>query len=61
MSDCDDLRAAARGLLDAEEAHRLAPTLENASLLARARRQVEEILKREPDCSIGSAQQRNLG
>jgi hypothetical protein len=39
-----DLREAARELLAAEEAYRLAPTLERTSALARARRRVEEVL-----------------
>lgn len=40
--DMDALRAACRRLLDAEQAYRLAPTLENASRLTRARRAVED-------------------
>jgi hypothetical protein len=36
--------AAGRELLDAEEAHRMAPTLDNASRLARARRAVEQAM-----------------
>jgi hypothetical protein len=47
MSDCDELRAAARELLGADEAYRHAPTLENTSRLARARRRVEELLASE--------------
>ncbi len=44
-----ELRGAAQQLLDAEEAHRMSPTLENASRLIRARRWVEELLtNREP-------------
>jgi hypothetical protein len=44
-SDLSYLRGAARALLDAEQAHRMSPTLENASLLTRARRGVEDVLK----------------
>jgi hypothetical protein len=39
--DVDALRTASHELLDAEEAYRFAPTLENTSRLARARRAVE--------------------
>jgi hypothetical protein len=42
--ELEALRSASRNLLDAEEAHRMSPTLENASLLARARRAVEDAL-----------------
>jgi hypothetical protein len=38
------LRSASRELLDAEEAHRMSPTLDNASRLARARRAVKDAL-----------------
>lgn len=48
MNDCDQLRDAARELLNADEAYRKAPTLENTSQLARARRRVEDLLAREP-------------
>lgn len=45
----DELRIAARGLLDAEEVNRLhGEALENQSRLARARRRVEELLAKEP-------------
>jgi hypothetical protein len=44
MSECDDLRELARELLDAEEAYRHAPTLQNTSRLARARRRLETVL-----------------
>lgn len=47
MTDCDELQVAARDLLDTEEAHRMAATLENASRLARARRKVAELLPPE--------------
>jgi hypothetical protein len=40
----DDLRGLARELLDAEEAYRFAPTLENTSRLGRARRRLEAVL-----------------
>jgi hypothetical protein len=43
-----ELRGVARELLDAEEAHRMRPTLKNASRLARARRAVEALLPKEP-------------
>lgn len=43
-----ELRIAARGLMDAEEAYRRAPSLENQSLLARARRRVGDALAVEP-------------
>jgi hypothetical protein len=39
--DVEALRRACRELLDAEEAYRFAPTLENTSRLARARRAAE--------------------
>jgi hypothetical protein len=42
-----ELRIAVRGLLDADEAFRHAPTLENTSRLARARRRAEELLASE--------------
>jgi hypothetical protein len=42
--ELEALRSASRNLLDAEEAHRMTPTLENASLLSRARRAVEDAL-----------------
>jgi hypothetical protein len=42
--ELETLRSASRELLDAEEAHRMSPTLENASRLARARRAVEDVL-----------------
>jgi hypothetical protein len=45
--ELEALRSASRNLLDAEEAHRMSPTLENASLLARARRAVEDALDEE--------------
>jgi hypothetical protein len=40
----DDLRDLARELLEAEEAYRHAPTLDNTSRLARARRRLEAVL-----------------
>lgn len=42
------LRSAGRELLDAEEAHRMSPTLDHASRLARARRAVEDVLRQAP-------------
>jgi hypothetical protein len=45
---CDHLREAAQELLEADEAFRHAPTLENTSRLARARRRVEDLLASEP-------------
>jgi hypothetical protein len=51
--DIEALRAASRELLDAEEAYRFAPTLENTSRLARARRAVERAA--EPVGARGNA------
>jgi hypothetical protein len=46
-AELHELQEASRVLLTAEEAHRMAPTLDNASRLARARRAVEELLGRQ--------------
>lgn len=42
------LRSAGKELLDAEEAHRMSPTLDHASRLARARRALQEALRPAP-------------
>lgn len=54
MSYVDELQAAAQELLDAEEAHRMAPTLHRASRLTRARRAVEALLPQEPAVSTAT-------
>jgi hypothetical protein len=61
VSDCDELRELARELLDAEAAYRNAPTLQNTSRLARARRKLEETLTREPQRSAVSQDARAAG
>jgi hypothetical protein len=43
-SESDELRELARELLDAEQAYRSAPTLNNTSRLVRARRRLEGVL-----------------
>jgi hypothetical protein len=40
----DHLASCAREVMDAEEANRLAPTLDNTSRLARARRKMEDAI-----------------
>jgi hypothetical protein len=47
MSECDDLGALARELLEAEEGYRRAPSLESTSRLYRARLRLEEMLAAE--------------
>lgn len=48
-----DERAAVRELLDAEEACRMAPTMEHTSRLARARRRAEQLLAEQPEPADG--------
>jgi hypothetical protein len=42
------LRSAGKEILEAEEAHRMSPTLDHASRLARARRALEDALRLAP-------------
>lgn len=53
----DKLRAAAWQMLDAEEAHRRAPTIENQSLLFRARGKTEDALTGRCSAAGGPADQ----